>query len=75
MYKQKKSLLELFQKYREMFDWTLGKYTDYTIELKEDTEPYHTKPFRISKIHQPTLKKEANRLIKIGELKNINNFQ
>ena len=28
-----------------MFDVTLGKYTgsDYTIELKEDTKPYHAK--------------------------------
>ena len=46
---------------------TLGKYTgsDYTIELKEDAKPYHAKPFPIPKIHELTLKKEVNRLIKI----------
>ena len=34
--KHKNSLLELLQKYEEIFDETLGKYTscDYTIELK-----------------------------------------
>ena len=34
-------MLELLQKYEEIFDGTLGKYTgyDYTIELKEDTKP------------------------------------
>ena len=65
--KHKNSLLELLQKYEKMFDGTLGKYTgsDYTIELKEDVKPYHAKPFPIHKIHEPTLNKEVDRLIKI----------
>ena len=35
--KNKKSLLDVLQKYEKMFDETLGKYTgsNYTIELKE----------------------------------------
>ena len=34
-----------------MFDGTLEKYTgsNYTIELKKDVKPYHTKHFPISK--------------------------
>ena len=53
--KHRNSLLELLQKYKNMFDGTLGKYTgsDYTIELKEDAKPYHTKPFPILNIHKP----------------------
>ena len=49
---------------------TLGKYkgSNYTIELKEDT-----KPFTVPNIHEPTLKKEFYRLIKIGVLKKFNN--
>ena len=60
-----------------MFDGTLGKYTgsNDTIELKEDAKPYHAKPFPIPKIHEPTLKKDIDRLIKIGVLKKIHNFQ
>ena len=75
--KHRITLLELLQKYKNMFDGTLGKYTgsDYTIELKEDAKPYHAKPFPIPKIHEPTLKKEVDRLIKIGVLKKINNSQ
>ena len=71
------SLLELLQKYEKMFDGTLGKYTgsDYTIELKEDAKPYHAKPFPIPNIHELTLKKEVNTLIKIGVLKKINDSQ
>ena len=63
---------KLFQKYGDMFDGTLGKYTgsNYTIELKEDV-----KPFPILKIHKLTLKKEVDRLVKIGVLKKVNNFQ
>ena len=56
--KRKNSSLELLQKYEEMFDETLGKYTgsDYTIELKEDAKPYHVKPLFIPTIHELTLK-------------------
>ena len=55
----KESLSELLQKRVKMFDETLGKCTDsdYTIELKEDSKPYHAKPLPISKIRGPTLKK------------------
>ena len=75
--KHKDSLLELLQKHEEIFDETLGKYTgsDYSIELKEDAQPYHVKPFPIPKIHVSFLNKEVDRLIKIGVLKKINNLQ
>ena len=75
--KHRNYLLELIQKCEKMFDETLRKYTgsDYTIELMEDAKPYHAKPFPIPKIHELTLKKEVNRLIKIGVLKKINNSQ
>ena len=49
-----------------MFYGTLGKYTgsDYTIELKEDAKPYHSKPFRIPNIHEPIFKKEVDKILK-----------
>ena len=45
-----KSLLEIPQKYEEMFDGTLGKYTgsDYMIELEENAKHYHAKSFPIT---------------------------
>ena len=60
-----------------MFDGNLGKYTgyNYTIELKDNAKPYHANPLFIRNIHEPTIKNEVNRLIKIGVLKKINNFQ
>ena len=58
--KHKNSLLELLQKYKSMFDGTLGKCTgsDYTLELKGDAKTYHLTLFPIPKIHEPTLKKK-----------------
>ena len=75
--KHENSLLELLQKYEKKFDGTLGKYTgsNCTIVIREDAKPYHAKPFPIPTMHEPTLKKEVNRLIKIGVLKKINNSQ
>ena len=51
---------------------TLGKYkeSDYTIEFKKDV-----KAFAIPRIHEPTVNKRVNRLIKIGVLKKVNNYQ
>ena len=49
--KHKNSLLESLQKYKDMFDGTLGKYTGshLTTELKKDAKHYHKKNFFYSK--------------------------
>ena len=54
-----------------MFDGTLGYYTstEYNIELLEETQPHHAKPYPIPKVHEETLKTEANRLESKGVLK------
>ena len=45
-----------------MFDGTLGKYigSDNTKELQVNINQYHTKPFPIPKIHEPSLKNEVD---------------
>ena len=48
---------------------------DYKIELKEWIKSYHAKPFPIPRVHEETLKREVERLVKIGVLKRINNSQ
>ena len=75
--KHKSSLLDLLQKYEIEFDGILGKCTgsNYTIEQKEDAQPWHAKPIPITKINKPTLKKKIDRFIKIGVLKKIINSQ
>ena len=70
-------LYKFLKKYEAMFDGTLGNYTGskYKIELRENVTPYHARPFPIPKIHEETLKKEVERLVKIGVLKRINNSE
>jgi hypothetical protein len=53
---QQKKLLNLLQKYEELFDGTLGKWngTDVNIELKEGATPYHAKAYPIPKCHLVT---------------------
>ena len=57
-----------------MFNYTLGNYTgtEYDIELLEEDQPYHTKPFPIPKVYEENLKTEVNRLVNIGDLKREN---
>ena len=57
--KHKNSLVQLLQKYANLFDRTLGEDTgsNYMIEVKEDAKPYHVKPFPIPIIHKQHLKK------------------
>ena len=59
--KHKNSLLGLLQKCEEIIDGFFAKYTgyDYAVEQKEDVKPYHAKPFPITSIHGPTLKKRS----------------
>ena len=63
--KHKNSLLELLQKYENMFDGTLGKYTgsDYTIDL--------SKAFSYSKYSKTNSQKKVDRLITIGILEKL----
>ena len=68
---EQRMLLKLLLKYEHLFDGKLGVWQDanYNIELKPDVSPYHARPYPIPRIHEQTLKKEIERLVKIGVLK------
>jgi hypothetical protein len=71
---QQKKLLDLLQKYEELFDGSLGKWngTEVNIELKEGATPYHAKAYPIPKCHLETLKMEVQMLVELGVLKKVN---
>jgi hypothetical protein len=71
---QQKKLLDLLQKYEDLFDGSLGKWngTEVNIELKEGATPYHAKAYPIPKCHLKTLKMEVQRLVELGVLKKVN---
>ena len=70
-------LLALLRKYEPLFDGKLGtwKGAKYDIELKSDAKPYHARFYPIPRIHQQTLKREVERLCKIGVLKRVNHSE
>jgi hypothetical protein len=69
-------LLLLLHKYQHLFDGLLGTWNDkpYSIELKPNAKPYHSRPFPVPKIHEATLKTELEYLTKAGGgvLKKVN---
>ena len=71
---QQMQLEQLLNKYKSLFDGTLGlwKNETLTLKLKPEVEPYHARAFPIPKVYELTLRKEVERLVKIGVLKKVN---
>ena len=71
--KKQQQIINLLNKYEELFDGTLGDMNTSPVhlEVKEGAKPKHHKPFPVPKIHEMTLKKELKRLCKLGVLKNV----
>jgi hypothetical protein len=67
---QQKKLLQLLTKYELLFDGTLGdwKTKPMSFQLKEGVSPYHGRAFPVPKVHKETIKKEVERLCKLGVL-------
>ena len=68
---QKKSLLQTLMKFEHLFDGNLGDWNTPPVhlELKEGAKPYHGRAFPVPRIHRETMKKEVDRMVKLGILK------
>ena len=69
---EQEQLLQLLDKYKELFDGTLGKWktSPVHLQLREGITPYHARrAYPIPYIHKDTLRKEVDRLEKLGVLK------
>ena len=71
---EKQSLLALLRDYESLFDGTLGEWKGkpYHIQLREGATPYHAKAFPIPRINMETMRREVERLVKIGVLRKVN---
>ena len=56
-----------------MVPWGEFHINPVHLDLKEGAVPKHHKPFPVAKIHEVTLKKELERLCKIGVLRKCSN--
>lgn len=64
-------MLTLLRRYETLFDGTLGdwKLKPVSLELREGSVPYSTRPYPIHEKYFETTRKEVNRLCDIGVLK------
>ena len=71
---ERKQLHTLLNKYKVLFDGTLGLWKGETLslKLKQDAQPYHARAFPIPKCYELTLRQEVDCLVKIGVLKKVN---
>eukprot|EP00957_Ditylum_brightwellii_P024523 1851367-Ditylum_brightwellii.AAC.1 len=68
--KDKKKLLHVLQKHKELFDGTLGMWKDfqYVIELQDNAKPHHNRPYTVPKAHEENICTEVECLCQIGVL-------
>ena len=71
---EQRKLFSLLDKYKDLFNGTLGKWNHEPVdlELKPDAVPYHARPYPVPRCHAETLKMEVERLCEIGVLKKVN---
>ena len=49
-----------------------GQANRIKIQLQDNVDPYHAKPFPVPHAYEATLKTKVERLVKIGVLKKVN---
>ena len=71
---EKEKLLKLFNKFKHLFDGTLGswKTSPVDLQLKEDAKPVFQKPYPVPKSQERKLREEVDRLVKFGVLRKVN---
>ena len=72
---ERKSLIELLEKYQHLFDGGLGEWKTDPIELElkdPDEKPFHSKPYPVPQAHEKQLKEEVERLVQYGILRKTN---
>ena len=73
---QRNELLQLLQKFKELFDGTLVTWKIYSVdfELKENTKPICSRLYTVQKVHEDFFK-EVERLVLLGVLEVANDSE
>ena len=73
---EREMLFNLLSKQESLFQGKLGAWKGplINIEIKAGTKTYHTKPFRIPQSIYQVLKREVDKLVKIGVLSENSNL-
>ena len=72
--KKKDELYTILKNYESLFYVNLGTWygKPYGNKLKADAEPYHGKPFPVTRIHELTFKQELNILEALNIINKFN---
>ena len=76
--KERQQLLDLLNKYKDLFDGSLGTWNTKPIELElkeKDCKPYHAKPYPVPHSQEQKLKDEVERMCKYKVLRKINDSE
>ena len=67
---QQRALEKVLTKYSKLFDGTLGVYPHkkFSIDIKPDAVPKHSRPFSVPQVHLEAFKKELEHFVRIGVL-------
>ena len=72
---EKSTLLKLLNKFKHLFDGTLGNWKTDPVELElknKDEKPYHAKPYPVPHSQEQQLKDKVQRLVEFGVLRKVN---
>jgi len=72
---EKSTLLKLLNKFKHLFDGTLGHWNTEPVDLElkqQDTKPYHSKPYPVPHSQEKKLKDEVQKLVEYGVLQKVN---
>lgn len=74
---EKSQLKSLLFKYESLFDGTLGNWNTPPVdfELKDGAKPFHARAYPIPQVHEATLRKDVERLCKLGVLRKCNDSE
>ena len=74
---QRNELINLLQKYYELFNGTLGIWKTDPVDfgLKQDAKPICSRPYSVTKVHNEMFKKEAKRLVLLGVVEVANDSE
>ena len=72
---ERSRLLNILNKFEDMFDGTLGtrNTTPVDLELKEDAKPVRLPPYPVLRVHKEIFIKEVERLVSFGVINESNN--
>ena len=71
---EQEDLLGVLEIFEELFEGCLGLMPGepYSLKLKPNTEPVHTRHFLVPQMHLKLMKDEVNHLIELGVLSQAN---